>query len=358
MEKKVKIAEIGPYPPPDTGWSVRIKHVKIALENEGYECVVLNTGKNRKIKSTEYIDVQNGLDFVLKLFLLKLNGYQFHIHTNAQAVKGPILCLAAHVVSLLFFHRSILTFHGGNKQLYFPEQNGGKMYLIIFLNFLISKKIICNDESIKQLISNYGIAVNKKKISPIQAFSKQYTQFNPVTMPDGLDAFLKQKKIFIFSYIALRNGFYLDTLAHFISQCDLDIGFVLTGCGKVEDDEVKSAYEILLEEEQQGKVFMIQSLSHDGFMTLAGKADIFLRTPNSDGVSASVLEALTLGTIVVASENNKRPESVITYIPDDAQDLKKKVMYVVDNFHKIKSGVKTPEIVDTVIDEISVLVGG
>ena len=355
MKKKIKIAEIGPYPPPDTGWSVRIKKVKTALEAKGYQCTVLNTGKNRKEKSPHYMDVQSGFDYLLKLFLLKLKGYRFHIHTNAQAVKGPILCLIAHCVSLLFFSRAKVTFHGGNKQLYFPVANAGKIYPVIYLNFLLSKNMICNDESIKDLISSYGFGIRRDKIHPIQAFSSQYVDFTETSLPAELTAFINDKRIFIFSYIALRNGFYLETLCEFIENCDPKTGIVLTGCGKVEDPEIKLIYERLLKLEQDGKVFLIKALSHDEFMTAAKQADIFLRTPDSDGVSASVLEALSLGTVVVASENYKRPDSVVTYTPDDAMDLGRQVNLVISRQSEFEDKIVRPEIKDTVDDEIAVL---
>ena len=72
MRKKVKIAEIGPYPPPGTGWSVRIKKLKEAFIADGHDCVVLNTGENRKTKNTGCLDVQNAFDYLLKLFMLNL----------------------------------------------------------------------------------------------------------------------------------------------------------------------------------------------------------------------------------------------------------------------------------------------
>ena len=69
--KKKKILEIGSYPPPNSGWSVRIKYLKDAFNNNGYTCQVLNLGKNRAVKSSEYIDVQGGLDYLKKLLMLR-----------------------------------------------------------------------------------------------------------------------------------------------------------------------------------------------------------------------------------------------------------------------------------------------
>ncbi len=352
----MKIAEIGPYPPPDTGWSVRIKKLKTCFEEHGHDCIVLNTGKNRKEKSHEYMDVQNGFDYVIKLIYLKLKGYRFHIHTNAQAVKGPILCLAAHFISLLFFQRAYMTFHGGYKQLYFPKQHGKKMYGIIFLNFFLSKKIICNDETIKRYISDYGIFITIKKIFPIQAFSCQYMEYNKISLPKQIENYLHGKKYIIISYVALRNGFNLDTLTEYINISPDQTGIVIVGAGKVEDKEIIPLYDKLLELEKNHKVVLIDTLNHDGFLTLMDRADIYLRTPDSDGVSASVLEALASGTVVVACDNGRRPEGVVTYRADDVKDMQEKIESVLEHLEYYKSAMIKSEILDTVKQEMEVLI--
>ncbi len=211
-----KILQIGSYPPPFSGWSVRIKYLRDGFRERGDVCEVLNLGKNRRVKSPEYMDVQNGFHYVVSLFRMRLKGYCFHIHVNAQAVKGPILGLLAHVVSLLTFRRAALTFHGGLKQLYFPKQNGGKMFPVIWMNFVLSNLIVCNDASIKAEIARYGPLIDARKIHPIPAFSRQYLAYEPVKLPDEIESFAQQKKSLIVSYIVLRNGFYIETLLAFL----------------------------------------------------------------------------------------------------------------------------------------------
>ncbi len=170
----MKLLEIGLYPPPSSGWSVRIKYLKEAFDKGGHVCKVLNLGKYRKIKSHEYIDVQNGIDYLKKLILFRLRGYHFHVHMNAQVVKGPLLSLAALVISILTFERPAITFHGGIEQLYFPRRNAKRMFWITYLNFMLSGPIICNNNSIREEIARYGPLINRNKIHPIPAFSVQY----------------------------------------------------------------------------------------------------------------------------------------------------------------------------------------
>ena len=354
MTKK-KILEIGPYPPPETGWSVRIKQLKAKIEDTGNRCLVLNIGSNRKIKSAHYIDVQGGFDYVVKLIWLRLQGYRFHIHGNAQAVKGPMLCLMAHVVSTLTFKRAFMTFHGGYSQLYFPRKKAGKMFWILYLNFLLSKKIICNDGEIKRRISRYGFFLNPQKIYPIPAFSTQYLSFKKEPLPENITRFIKKKSCIIVSYIAVRNGFYLETLRQYIKTAPAHLGFVITGAGKVEDENLASVYEDLVALENAGRIVLVPSLSHDQFMHLLSISNIYLRTPDSDGVSSSVLEALAGGTVVVASDNGRRPAGVVTYEADNAKDLDKKINQVLENFDYYTSAIIAPEVEDTVSEEVCVL---
>ena len=352
---RMKILEIGSYPPPFSGWSVRIKYIRDAFREAGDLCEVLNLGKNRQIKSPEYIDVQGVVHYLKSLFAMRLKGYYFHIHVNAQAVKGPILSLMAHLISLLTFSRAALTFHGGLQQLYFPRQNGGKMYLLIWLNFFLANMIVCNDESMKRKIVQYGPLIRAKKIHPVPAFSKQYLRYESVPLPEDIEAFAQQKKFLIVSYIVLRNGFYIETLLEFLGNMNEDIGLVLTGIGEIEDGEIFILYKRLRDFESNGRILLAKSLNHNEFLSLLARADIYLRTPTSDGVASSVLEALSVGTQVVASENGKRPKGVVTYVATDANDMHDKVDHVLGNIDRMNDALVPPEVNDTVEAEITLL---
>ncbi len=352
---RLKILEIGPYPPPFSGWSVRIKYIRDAFREEGDQCEVLNLGKNRQIKSPEYIDVQGGSHYIRRLLGLRLKGYFFHIHVNAQAVKGPILGLIAHVISLLTFRRAALTFHGGLEQLYYPKQNGGKMYPVIWLNFVLANMIVCNDKAIKEKIVEYGPLIKAIKIHPIPAFSKQYLRYETRPMPEEIEVFAQKKKFLIVSYIMLRNGFYIETLLEFLDDLNEDIGVVLTGIGVIEDGEISGLYQKLCDLEARGCMLLAKSLNHNEFLSLLARADIYLRTPTSDGVASSVLEALSVGTQVVASENGRRPQGLITYSATDAKDMRKKVDYVLKNLSTLNDALVSPVVENTVETETNLL---
>lgn len=351
----VKILEIGPYPPPNTGWSVRIKFLKKAFTVCGVECQILNIGKNRKIKKPDYIDVQSGFDYFMKLYKLSRKGYCFHLHANAQAIKGPIITLVASIGSILFQgRRSALTFHGGMKQLYFPHYNFKIECIIIYTIFLISKVIICNDENIKTGIVNYGPAIKSAKIFPIPAFSSQYIKFTETPIPNKIEMFLSKNKYNILTYMALREGYYIDTFIEYLKIIRQNIGIVVTGIKHVEDRQIGYYYKKLLEFERKGLIFIVENLEHECFLTILKRCDLYLRTYISDGVSSSVLEALSIGTTVVACENGNRPESVITYKAEDAYDLQEKVEKALSGNFKRKRKQKKEK--DTLKEEVETLI--
>jgi len=350
-----KIVEIGPYPPPNTGWSVRIKHLRDALLADGCDCQVLKLGKTRTIKSPEYIDVQNGFDYVKKLLILKIKGYHFHLHTNANAVKGPLLVFTALCISFIFFDRASLTFHGGLKQIYFPKINGGKMYWLIYLNFLLAGTIICNDQAIKEAILQYGPLITADKIHPIPAFSVQYMKYQETTLPEEVERFLEEKEYNIVSYIALREGYFIDVVLDFLESLDSNTGVIFTGIGEIEDNTIAPAYQKLLELKERSTICIVKDLDHDQFMTLLSRSDIYLRPYLYDGVSSSVLESLAIGTPVVACDNGTRPGGVITYLPDNVDDMRTKVGSTLSNIRPIKQNIVKPVIEDTVRTELNVL---
>ena len=87
---------------------------------------------------------------------------------------------------------------------------------------------------------------------------------------------------------------------------------------------------------ERASLLLLGNLSHDTFMTLLETCSACIRTPACDGVAASVLESLSLGVPVVASENHNRPPGVTTYRENDADDLCKKLAFVTGHYAQVK----------------------
>jgi glycosyltransferase involved in cell wall biosynthesis len=352
-QKRKKILEISSYPPPRAGWGVRVAFVKEALIEAGHFCEVINIApESRKIPSTEYLTSMNGLDYIWKVFTRSLRGYRVHMHLNGNSPKGFILSILAETINLLTLKRPVLTVHAGPYQIYFPKERAPCLIPMFKFIFGVAKKIICNSEAVKEKIVEYGI--NPDKIVPIQAFSRQYLQFNPLQFNGLLRSFLESKNLLISSYVFFRPEFFIDSMVKGIAELVKkypNLGLMILGS----DDNSEEIRKLVEELGISDHVFFTGDLDHDSFLTLVSRSDIFMRTPIRDGVSSSVLEALALKVPVVASENQRRPESVVTYNHEDISDMVQVLERTIENLPEVKKNVVIPQIRDTVADEVKVL---
>ncbi|MDZ7265866.1 MAG: glycosyltransferase family 4 protein [candidate division KSB1 bacterium] len=304
-----RILQIGPYPPPGTGWSVRIKMLKRYIEAAGHICAVMNTNKNRKVTSGEFVPVLSGWDYFVKVLRYCAGGYLVHMHINGKSTKSPLLALVAESLSLLFGRPAVLTFHAGVVQDYFPRQNKFWLDNVFRLIFLLAGRIICNNEEVKARIVEYGI--RPEKITPIPAFCLEYLE-DKTALPERLTAFAQKHEPLVCSYIYLRPDFNIDFFLQAMAQVVAAmprLGLILMGA----DREQNMLQEKLQRYQLSSHTCIAGDLDHGDFLAVLEACRVYIRTPVADGVSSSVLEALMLGTTVVASENGARPPGVLTY---------------------------------------------
>src|SRR5258707_3988609 len=155
-KQAVKILQIGNYPPPACGWAMQTKFLVEEIRRRGIVCDVLNLNENRAKKNSEYVDVQNGLDYLVKLIRFALQGYRFQMHVNGQAGTGYLLALAAAIVGRLAGRPVTLSWRGGVHQKYFPRIDDFWLRWPFQLLFRLSGRISCNNLQIKQAIESYG----------------------------------------------------------------------------------------------------------------------------------------------------------------------------------------------------------
>ena len=361
-KRVAKILEVGPYPPPRAGWSIRIGFVRERLEEMGHDSQALNLGKNRKIPDPRYITVNSGLDYLLKTFRYAARGYTMHMHTNGDGPVGFLLTLISAVAGCIFCRRIVLTMHAGTHQRYFPRERSKHFLPILYLMFKLPKAIICNNEAVKEKITGYGIS--PKKIFPIQAFGTSYVQSNrssaDAPLPETVDAFFADHDAVIFTYVFMREGFYLDTLVEGLKLLKAqrpNLGCVIVG--SLDDNEPPVKTRILEQIDAarlQSSLCFAGDLSHEAFMRLMQESKLYLRTPTTDGQCSSVFECLLLGTPVVAAENNNRPAGVFTYPADDPQAMCTAVLEVLGNHADACHQIVAPEVRDTVGEEAQLLV--
>ncbi len=335
--KPVKVLVIGNYPPPMCGWAIQTYLVTAELRRRGQVCDVLKINENRTVKCPDYIDVQDGWDYLKKIVGFTLRGYRLNVHVNGTSKKGYLLALIATIIGRLTFSPIALTFHGGLSQDYFPRHDSWRLHHAFRLLFQCARRIACDSLEIKQAIEGYGI--KPQKITPIATFSPQYLRFTRADLPGEIEKFLSEREPVFFSYLSFRPEYRLEVVREGMKQFRRtysNAGFIWLGFPDRELSQARVFVNTWTEEERRS-LLLLGNLAHDEFLTLLTRCSAYLRSPACDGVAASVLEALALRVPVVASENGRRPAGVITYLDEDAADMCAKVAYVTENYDKIRA---------------------
>jgi glycosyltransferase involved in cell wall biosynthesis len=343
----IKILQIGNYPPPACGWAVQTKLLTEELRRRGHVCEVLNINESRKIKSADYVDVQNGFDYVYKLYRFALKGFRFQVNVNGQSKPGYALALIALLIGRFAGHFSTLSWRGGLQQKYFPRENGWARWTYRQL-FRLAGSISCDSEPVKRAIESYGIRPDG--IVAIPPFSKQNLSFRPVDRPREAEAFLARCNPVFFCYVSFRPEYELPTLREAMRNFRRDYphaGFVWLGFPSNEMPAVERYVAGWSAEERNG-LLLLGNLNHDEFLSLLSRCSVYLRTPMCDGVAASILESLALGIPVVASENGTRPSAVITYRDRDEADMRAKLAFVIEQYPLIKEQTRLDKMDDNI----------
>lgn len=356
-DSPAKILEVTSYPPPRAGWGIRVEFLKKRLEREGHECVVLNIGTSRRIPSTEYETVMSGMDFVRKVWRYSRRGFVVHAHANGDSPTGLMLALLAELLNLASGRRPYLTFHAGVIQRHFPKDRSRLLAPVFRLVFTLPRHIICNSEPVRRCISEYGI--DPAKITAIPAFSREYLEFTRVDLPGEVEAFMRTKPVTVFTYLRMRPLFYPVTLIDGMAQVMAkrpDVGLVICGGLGHSDPGVWPAVQAAIERHQlKDRICFVEDLDHDAFLTMLERSALYLRTPITDGVASSVLEALALGIPVVGCENGTRPAGVVTYPAEDPDRLAEAVLDVLERRSEVRSSLARIELPDTVATEVELL---
>jgi glycosyltransferase involved in cell wall biosynthesis len=326
----IKILQIGNYPPPLCGWALQTKLLVEEIRKRGHICEVLNINENRKEKSNEYVGVENAFDYLQKVMRFSLKGFRFQVHVNGQSKPGYILALFAALVGCLSGKPVVLSWHGGLQQRFFPRLKDPVPRWAFKVLFRLAGNILCNSAAVKQAIVSYGIA--PARVTDIPGFSSQHVKFTKVTLSELIERFLQSHWPVFFCYVSFRPEYKLPVLHDAMRQF-LELypqaGFIWLGFPAKELPDA-ATYTALWQMRERMSLLLLGNLPHDEFLTLLERSSAYVRTPACDGVSASVLEALTLGIPVLASDNGHRPPGVMTYRDGEAADLYAGLLAITD----------------------------
>jgi glycosyltransferase involved in cell wall biosynthesis len=324
-----KILEIGNWPPPVCGWSMGLVGLRKELEARGWDCQVMNLNENRRVRSSEYIDVQNGWDFFLKVFRHAARGYATHTRVNGEMTTGFVLAFVPLLLARICGRHAFLTYAGGHRQSYFPAPKGTLRYLAFWLLFRIPHRIYCNSEEVRNVILITG--VDKERVQPIPHFSSHYVEFSPAKLASEVEEFISSHDGVFFAYVNFRKEYSLEFVAKAVrifSRRFPKIGFLFVGPPVREMAAMKA---FLREQNVEQSVCLLPSVPHDVFLTLLSRSLAYIRTPMTDGTCSSVLEALKLRIPVLATDNGTRPKGTSVWQDGDLSAMLALMENVVNN---------------------------
>ena len=314
-----RILQIGNWPPPVCGWSMSLVGLRKELDARGWDCQVMNLNENRRVKSPEYIDVQNGWDYFRKVLHWVRQGYAVHVRVNGDTKKGYLLALSALMLARMWRLPALLTYCGGHEQNFFPAPKGSLRQGAFSFLFRTATRIYCNSPAVKTAILTTGISPDK--VVPIPHFSSQYVQFDRAPLPVAAGEFCRKHDAVFFMYLCYRKEYMLEFLAGVMRrfrQSFPGIGFLLVGTSEREVPLLRDFFE---REQLSSAICITGSVPHDLFLTMMSRSLAYIRMPLTDGVCSSVLEGLTMKIPVIASDNGARPVGAEVFRPADADRL-------------------------------------
>ena len=350
---KDTLVEISSFPPPLGSWSLRIEFIAERWRRLGHRCVLLNVGPSRRLKNPKYLNIGGPVRYFSYVLKEAWAGSVLHTHTNAKGVKGNLLALATQLICLPFGRRCVLTFHAGTKQEYFPR-TGRWLDHLMWLVFHTPRAIICNSPAVKHLIvRDYG--VDPDCVHPIPAFCHEYMQVEMGQLSSEVRRFVEQHEPTLVSYVYFfHEEFTPDLVFQAVARLRQEyprLGLVLMGSRQYLEN-----YQAALDGSGAAEhVLLTGNLPRGEFLCMLKTATLYLRTPLGDGVCSSVLESLSLGTPVVASDNGTRPSSCVLYQGGNLDDMVDKVRHVLQNLNAVATSIQRPAEADTLTDEIDVL---
>jgi glycosyltransferase involved in cell wall biosynthesis len=299
------------------------------LEQRGWDCPVMNLNENRRVRSPEYIDVQSGWDYFRKVWSHVWRGYALQIRVNAESKKGYLLALAAMLMAILGGRPALLTYCGGHRQTYFPAPKRSFRYWAFALLFRVPTRIYCDSEPVKEVLLTTG--VDAARVMPVPLFSSENIHFTPAKLPESVQTFISRRAGIFFLYVCYRKEYQLEFLAEvirrFVAQHP-SIGFLLVGTS---DKELEQLQQFCRAQGLEDATCITGSVTHDAFLTMVTRSLACIRSPLTDGVSSSVLEALALGVPVLGVDNGTRPAGVELWRQDDPESLLKLMTEAVMN---------------------------
>lgn len=330
----MKIAIIGPYPPPYGGISVHIKRMKNYLDNDGHDVVIYNESKKTFNNQKNIKCIGSYKKFIFKIPFLKVDVLHFHsIDKKVRILLG---------FYKIFRKKIILSLHGESMHDQIKMSNYLEKKL---LNNSLKKIdcIVCSNNKIKKDLIFFG--VNENKIEVIPEYVKPFkTKEDFESIPESVWEFVNNANFLIAAngWIRFYNNedlYGVDMLIDLIYELNkknihVSLIFALLGTESQSMEEKQYYYDLKIKIKELGiedDIFIFESKNKE-FYPILQKSQLFIRPTNTDGNSVSVMEAIDLKIPCITSDACPRPEGTVLFKTRDIEDLVEKSIEVIENY--------------------------
>ena len=293
----MKVAQLGPYPPPHGGVQTNLAAIRQYLEEHGHSCVAINLTRFHGEAAGVYYPA-NALELARLLVRLRVN--ILHLHFGGDLT--PRLLALALLCTALPSRKTVLTFHSGG----YPSSPAGKAAgPRTFAGFVFRRLdglIVVNAE-IAALFRKFG--VRPERIRTILPFAVTPPQLSEA-LPERLRQFMAQHSPVLLTVGLLEPEYDLplqiDTLEDILQRFP-HAGLAIAGAGSREEELRRK----IAAKSYAAQILLYGDLPRAATLRAMVDADVLLRTTLYDGDSVSVREALYLGLPVIATDNGMRP---------------------------------------------------
>lgn len=303
----------GSYPPPHGGQSVHIRNLAKFLIGRGLKVRVLNLGSNKNVVADGVVNIVSSRALLTAL-LLGPRCRAIHVHVSGPDDYGKLAPVA--VAAALTSTRWFATVHSGNIVERLTASKPRRLLARALLRR--AQRIVVVNASILEGMRQF---VGAEKIVLVPPFS---VNLSHLQLSDDLERFFADHAPVI-TCVGLFEPVYgfedAVRLMTAVRQRHAGAGLLLIG-----DTRNADRCESLIAELSLGRCVKIcGNRDYDECLAAIHRSAVFLRPTLYDGDSLSVREALALGTPVVATATDFRPEGVILYQSEVDGDLDAKI---------------------------------
>lgn len=347
MNKPIKIALLGSYPPPRGGISVHIQRLKYELEKKGFNCVVYDfSGEQKDTPDGNVVVVRNPKKWLLK-YIFTIKEDILHVHSPDWRLRAVIGLMG------LVGKKTIVSIHGASLKNSLVKGNWLKKQTIRFA-LKSSSFVIALNTDIEQLCLSLGVKTDRMKC--LHSFIPPIVREEEIAeIPEKMWDFIHSHTPII-SANAFKIIFYNDEDLYGIDMCiDLcaslkntypHVGLVccLQDIGDYGYFN-KLSQGIAAKDIENNFLFVTQRYQ---FYPILMKSDVFVRPTNTDGDAISLREALYFRVPSVASDIVPRPKGTILFKNRDLHDLTLKVKNLLNNYKQHKEELDLVNIEDNI----------